>query len=301
MPMRCSPPSSCNMIWDLQRQDPASRVRPGLDTAKSPKWGAWTQGCRCLCLGVVVGPGFLEPMGKIFYRLRLLLAAEHEKSGRRRTQPTHCPHNLLHSTPLSLGSCKIHGRLVALSVWMQSGALASANLMGARPELADKLGDMDRVRLGRALGYGTRHAAKTVAAMVEAAASPASTNSGEAGREIPTQPVVEPAPQDAFRERPARTRDVSGGLKQLKRSVWQPLAVFSGALWLRVTGVFFAMIAFTVGAGAWRLRAGWERVFATAASTRFWVFLAVAVMFAYFAVSSFVRANRMERRAAASR
>jgi len=193
------------------------------------------------------------------------------------------------------------GAQVALGLWMQSGALASANLMEARPELADKLGDMDRVRLGRALGYGTRHAAKTVAAMVEAAASPASTSPGQAGGEVPRQPVVEPAPQNAFRQGTTQTRGVGAGLKQLKRSVWQPLAVFSGALWLRVTGVFFAMIAFTVGAGAWRLRAGWERAFATASSTRFWVFLVVAVMFAYFAVSSFVRANRMERRAASPR
>ena len=80
--------------------------------------------------------------------------------------------------------------------------------------------------------------------------------------------------------------------------MWQPLAVFSGALWLRVTGTFFAMIAFTVGAGAWRLKTGWEKAFSTPGSTKFWVFVVVAGMFAYFAVSSFVRANRMERRAA---
>ena len=179
--------------------------------------------------------------------------------------------------------------------------------MKARPEvgLPDKLEGMDRVRLGRALGYGTRHAAKTVAAMVEAAAAPPTENFAPVRTSIPEQRVAEKGRKSADRgAAPAQALgagDVGRGLRQLGRSVWQPLAVFSGALWLRVTGVFFAMIAFTVGAGAWRVRAGWDKRFATPGSTRFWVFLGVAAMFTYFAVSSFLRASRMERRAASSR
>ena len=68
-----------------------------------------------------------------------------------------------------------------------------------------------------------------------------------------------------------------------------------------MTGLFFGLIAFTVGAGAWRVRGGWQQGFATPESSRFWLFAGVAGVFAYFAVSSFVRANLKERRAAGSR
>ena len=178
---------------------------------------------------------------------------------------------------------------------------------------------MDRVRLGRALGYGTRHAAKTVAAMVEAAAAPApgpaaasnasanprrDTSAAQAGtgggRTLASQ--VPEAPETGSRSPGGRrgapsAQEIGNGFRHLKRSVWQPLAVFSGALWLRVTGLFFGLIAFTVGAGAWRLHSGWQRGFSTPEATRFWMFAGVALVFAYFAVSSFVRASLKERRA----
>ena len=178
---------------------------------------------------------------------------------------------------------------------------------------------MDRVRLGRALGYGTRHAAKTVAAMVEAAAAPAQSSSatsnpsgdprkgtrgpqaGTGSGQTPTSQVPEaretgPRSGGGRRSTPS-PQEIGNGFRHLKRSVWQPLAVFSGALWLRVTGLFFGLIAFTVGAGAWRLHPGWQRGFSTAEATRFWIFAGVALVFAYFSVSSFVRANLKERRA----
>ena len=91
----------------------------------------------------------------------------------------------------------------------------------------------------------------------------------------------------------------TAGARNLKQSFWQPLAVYSGALWLRVTGLFFGLVAMTMGGGAWRLRAAalapWE------VSHRFWIFSTFALLFGYFAVSSFVRASLKERRAAAAR
>lgn len=172
----------------------------------------------------------------------------------------------------------------------------------------DKLDVMDRVRLGRAIGYGTRHAARTVAAVVEAAnASPSSAasqpkNPQSRGCSEPITPGSHgTSPRPAQLPGRVRTPQVQRGLKHLRHSVWGPLAVFSGALWLRVTGLFFAMIAFTVGAGAWRLRGGWKSASQTSAGMRFWLFAGVAGVFAYFAVSSFVRANLKERRAATGR
>ena len=100
---------------------------------------------------------------------------------------------------------------------------------------------MDRVRLGRALGYGTRHAAKTVAAVVEAATA---APSEPARRPEPGRPSAPASAQGRPRaSRRGVTSAPPGEIRKHARAIWQPLAVFSGALLLRVTGVFFALIA----------------------------------------------------------
>ena len=196
---------------------------------------------------------------------------------------------------------------------------------------AEYTGGVDRVRLGRALGYGTRHAAKTVAAIAAAAAAepgsggkdaspseattvhgtssvaeaqaPAARQTVPAPRQtIPATRQAIPAPRPAApaarRTAPATLHTLAHGAGHLKRSFWGPLATFSGALWLRVTGLFFALIAVSLGGGAWRLREGIAPRLSLAKDDRFWVFAAFTLLFAYFAVSSFVRASLRERRAA---
>ncbi len=148
---------------------------------------------------------------------------------------------------------------------------------------------MDKVRLGRALGYGARHAAKTLQAMAEAASAPdPGAGSAANGR---VAEVGRPA-QASPRQRLPDTATVRG----VGRSVWRPLATFSGALWLRVTGMFFGLVACAMGMGVWRLRgallAGKDR----AAVLHFWMFAGFGVLFGYFAVSGFVRAHARERR-----
>jgi hypothetical protein len=67
-------------------------------TAKGP------QNCEKpgLNLGVVVGPGFFEAVGELFYRLNTL-CIPHEESRRCRAQTTNEPKYLLHETaPFSL-------------------------------------------------------------------------------------------------------------------------------------------------------------------------------------------------------
>ena len=164
-------------------------------------------------------------------------------------------------------------------------------------------GEVDRVRLGRALGYGTRHAAKTVAAIAEAASAPATdAKAARPSKPLPLPAILPVAEQDspaAHRGASITPRHLSHGVTHFKRSFWGPLATFSGALWLRVTGLFFALIAFATGGGAWRLRAGFFPRSAAAEVYRFWVFAAFTALFGYFALSSFVRATMRERRAAA--
>ena len=156
---------------------------------------------------------------------------------------------------------------------------------------------MDRVKLGRALGYGTRHAAKTLAAVAAATAAPAPNPNDPV---IPPASVISPAaaPHRSENPRPAPVplRSVPTQARVAGRSVLAPLATFSGALWLRVTGCFFALIAFTMLSGAWRARAALHPGSDAGSLRHFWMFAAFGVLFGYFAVSSFVRASLRERR-----
>ncbi len=167
-------------------------------------------------------------------------------------------------------------------------------------------GAVDKVRLGRALGYGTRHAAKTLAAVAEAATAP----DPQASRQAPSsatphqaqaQSQTGTAPPTAGPRTRVKIPSAVPSAAQLRgagRSMWGPLAAYSGALWLRVTGLFFAVLAMAMASGAWRQRGILRN---PAASTEnlhhLWVFVGFAALFGYFAISSFLRANLRERRA----
>ena len=151
--------------------------------------------------------------------------------------------------------------------------------------------DMDRVRFGRALGMGVRHAAKSLMSVMraaEAAAAP-SPNKPAATRPAAVRPAPSPrqAPNPGVVKTQART---------LGRSVWAPFARFSSVLWLEVTGTFFAIFALTAGLQVWKWRAAVRLSPATLDARRLYVYFAVFALFAYFTVSSFVRANRRQRR-----
>jgi undecaprenyl pyrophosphate phosphatase UppP len=64
-------------------------------------------------------------------------------------------------------------------------------------------------------------------------------------------------------------------------------------LWLQVTGTFFALIALVMGGGAWRLREIMRKgAGGSHELMKLYLCVAIAAVFAYFAVSSFVRAER---------
>jgi hypothetical protein len=138
---------------------------------------------------------------------------------------------------------------------------------------------MDRVRFGRALGYGARHAVKSLMQAADAATSP----DPSAGRKgvVQTRQVVQQSAVQAGK---------------LKRSVWSPLAKFSGVLWLQVTGTFFALIATVLGAALWSRRTEFRMPAGSHEAEKFYFLLVVFVAFAYFAVSNFVRAHRRDRK-----
>jgi len=172
---------------------------------------------------------------------------------------------------------------------------------------------MDRVRFGRALGYGARHAAKTLMKAADAATTPGPTRSAT-GREPAAQtrqpaaqtrqPAAQTrqpaAPVDRVAEKVAQTQRTVATTKQhagkLGRSVWTPLARFSSVVWLQVTGLFFGLIAMFLAQGAWKERAAWRLPVGSHEATKFWVLAIAFAAFGYFAVSNFVRAWLRERR-----
>ena len=73
--------------------------------------------------------------------------------------------------------------------------------------------------------------------------------------------------------------------------MWRPFAHASGVLWLQVTGVFFAMFTlfFVVHASQLYKVAGWHDRHVIA-------YGAFAVLFAWFAVTSFWRAHKRQKK-----
>jgi hypothetical protein len=151
---------------------------------------------------------------------------------------------------------------------------------------------MDRVRFGRALGYGARHAAKTLLQAADAATTPAPTRPG-----TPREPATQ---VDRVAEKVVQTQRTVAATKQhagrLGRSVWTPVARFSSVVWLQVTGLFFALIAMFLAQGAWRERAAWHLPLGSHAATKFYLLAVAFAAFAYFSVSNFVRAWLRERK-----
>lgn len=186
---------------------------------------------------------------------------------------------------------------------------------------------MDRVRFGRALGFGARQAMKTLVTAVDAAtaenpsaarpasraaASASSPRTAVVASQAPATTGQRPAaeiPASAPRtHQAARTaartvvqaREVKQGLgrgsRRFGEAVWRPFVRLSGVLWLEVSGVFFGIFALLALGWGWKVRAAWHANPANAADHRRLLgALFMLVLFGYFCISSFLRARRRER------
>ncbi len=146
---------------------------------------------------------------------------------------------------------------------------------------------MDRVKFGRALGYGARHAAKTLVQAAEAASAP---NPASDTRPGAARPASTPSPAATRRIPDVQTVRTAG--KQAKSSLVAPVVRFSSVVWLQVTGVFFGLVAFTMGMAAWRARAGFHAAANSTEAMKVYAYVAVCALFTYFTMSSFLRAAR---------
>jgi hypothetical protein len=167
--------------------------------------------------------------------------------------------------------------------------------------------DMDSVRFGRVLGIGARAAAKTLVTAVDAATTPnPSSSAGTAGSAGgPAKDTKAATAGVRMGQQAARTtsqvRQTGKGLKEggkrFGEAVWGPFVKLSGVLWLELTGVFFGIFAVFAAGGVWKMRGDWRQTAANHdARTRLIAAAAMAVVFGYFCVSSFVKARRRGRR-----
>jgi hypothetical protein len=148
---------------------------------------------------------------------------------------------------------------------------------------------MDKVRFGRALGTGARAAAKSLISAAEAAAAPNPTPASRPVGKAPATPT-------ASRIHIPNPKLVKDQARNLKRSVWSPFAKFSSVLWLEVTGLFFAIFALITGQQVWKWHAAVRLLPSAPEAQRLYLYTFLFVLFGYFAVSSFVRARRRQRR-----
>jgi hypothetical protein len=162
---------------------------------------------------------------------------------------------------------------------------------------------MDSVRFGRALGVGARAAAKTLVTAVDAATSPNPSAAAKTQQTAKADGSSEKTRVSGDRpaQRTARTVDqvrqtgqgLKQGGKQFGDAVGGRLVRLSGALWLELTGVFFGIFAVSAAAGSWRMRAALHETAENHdAHLRLLISAAMAAVFGYFCVSSFVKANR---------
>ncbi|HXB62890.1 MAG TPA: hypothetical protein VNU94_08595 [Acidobacteriaceae bacterium] len=165
---------------------------------------------------------------------------------------------------------------------------------------------MDSVRFGRILGKGARTAAKGLYEAVDAATAPnpnpplAAAPQQRQTAQAPVQAAVHSAAQSIAQSAAAYTahkNNVSRQSGRMGRPFLAPFARAGHVLWLEVMGTFFALFAAIFISGVFRYRAALRLTADNADAHRHVLFSAgAAAVFSYFAVSSFVRARRRERR-----
>lgn len=128
---------------------------------------------------------------------------------------------------------------------------------------------------------------RTQAASAKAAATLRQTT------ETASRTAREQAPRVA-REVVQKTHGFKEGARRFGQALWGPFAHVSSVLWSEITGVFFGLFAFYFARGAFQYR------YAYASTARdhgkFVLDLAMALLFGYFALSSFYIARRKEKK-----
>ncbi len=141
--------------------------------------------------------------------------------------------------------------------------------------------------LGRALGIGARLAAQRI---LPQPAPPRTADEQRAASKARLRKA-----EMVGRQTRTVSQNVGRGSRNFGRALWNPFAHASSILWLEVTGMFFALFAVLFLQHLWTLRTSYR---AGPEHTHFLVYAGFALLFLYFAGSSFVRARARSRRRA---
>ena len=157
---------------------------------------------------------------------------------------------------------------------------------------------MEPNRFGRILGIGVRVASRMAKERV------AQANNKPASRPQAVTAATAPRPAEqkaatASPPRPAKNyaepaRRVGAGTRNFGKAFFGPLKHVSGTLWLEITGLFFALFATFFAQNAWKTRAS---ALHGPEHAHFLLYLAIALVFVYFCVTSFLKARRRGKRA----
>jgi hypothetical protein len=166
---------------------------------------------------------------------------------------------------------------------------------------------MEPNRFGRKLGIGVRVASRMAKERAAKAASAPQSSAAQAASQSSTTPRP-PIPQSASRPaknyaEPVRrvgqtSRRIGEGTRRFGKAFIGPLAHVSGTLWLEITGLFFALFAAFFGQNAWKIRAS---ALHGPDHAHFVVATLAALVFAWFSISSFVKAEQRSRKARSGR
>jgi hypothetical protein len=139
---------------------------------------------------------------------------------------------------------------------------------------------MDSVRIGKALGIGTRVFGKAVSNAV----APSAESGSAPVRTAVARPTIE--------QRAATTMDAARNVTRAGESFWRQLRRISGVVMLETVGLLFAFVALFMAQGLWKHAADVHQPVNSKAFEMYVVNILVTTVFGYFTVSSFVRAER---------
>jgi hypothetical protein len=154
---------------------------------------------------------------------------------------------------------------------------------------------MEPKKVGRTLGIGVRVASnmlreRVARASAAALANPPAGNLSGNGR----PPAAAPA-TTAARSVPlgSRVTTAKRGAKAFGQAFLGPFTHAGGVLWLEITGLFFALFALFFVQSIYRVHTAWRQ---GPEHTHLLFYAALALVFAWFSVSSFTRAYRKSKR-----
>jgi hypothetical protein len=152
---------------------------------------------------------------------------------------------------------------------------------------------MEPKKVGRTLGIGVRVASNMVRERVEKA-SAAHSAPVEAGN---GRPVAPPLARAGIKI-DSKVAGAKRGAKAFGQAFLGPFTHAGSILWLEITGLFFALFALFFVQSVYRIRTAWWQ---GPEHAHLLLYFALAVGFAWFSVSSFIRAYRKSTRGPGSR